>query len=85
MGSDPPVSISTFPEDMYQSNTSATPSLRSATKPSSDMDMIAMSLDMLRCVRHLQDVVAHVQLLKLCEVCHRHWSKNGASHLPARR
>src|SRR5688572_4488441 len=45
MGSDPPVWISTSPEVKYQSNTSATPSLRSATKPSSDMDMIATSLD----------------------------------------
>jgi hypothetical protein len=41
MGSDPPVRISTSPEVRYQSNTSATPSLRSATKPSSDIDMIA--------------------------------------------
>src|SRR6185436_10190566 len=45
MGSDPPVWISTSPEVKYQSNTSATPSLRSATKPSSDMDMIATTFD----------------------------------------
>ena len=45
MGSDPPVWNSTSPEFMYQSNTSATPSLRSATNPSSDMDMIATTFD----------------------------------------
>src|SRR5688572_20473488 len=45
MGSDPPVWNSTSPEWKYQSNTSATPSLRSATKPSSDMDMIATTFD----------------------------------------
>src|SRR5689334_25288534 len=39
IGSDPPVAISTVPELKYQSNTSATPSLPSATKPSSDMDI----------------------------------------------
>src|SRR5882757_2526063 len=46
MGSDPPVLSSTSPEDMYQSNTSPTPSLESATKPSSDTDMIATTFDM---------------------------------------
>src|SRR5947209_13148475 len=45
MGSAPPVWNSTFPDVMYQSNTSATPSLRSATYPSSDMDMIATTFD----------------------------------------
>src|SRR5206468_3611677 len=45
IGSDPPVWISTSPEVKYQSNTSATPSLRSATEPSSDMDMIATTFD----------------------------------------
>ena len=44
MGSDPPVWISTSPET-YQLNTSAKPPLRSATKPSSDMDMIATTFD----------------------------------------
>src|SRR5213075_1673266 len=45
MGSDPPVLNSTSPEFMYQSNTSPTPSLGSATKPSSDTDMSATSFD----------------------------------------
>src|SRR3954467_15472397 len=45
MGSDPPVWNSTSPEFMYQSNTSPTPSLRSATYPSSDMDMMATTFD----------------------------------------
>ncbi len=49
MGSDPPVWNSTSPEWKYQSNTSPTPSLTSATKPSSDMDMIATTFpDMAR-------------------------------------
>src|ERR1051325_9235971 len=46
IGCEPPVRNSTFPELMYQPNTSATPSLSSATKPSSDMDMIATIFDM---------------------------------------
>src|SRR5215216_3996315 len=48
MGSEPPVWNATSPEFMYQSNTSATPSLGSATKPSSDMDMMATSFDIAR-------------------------------------
>jgi hypothetical protein len=45
----------------------------------------AKTNSMLRCVGHLQGVVAHVQLLKPREVRHRHCSKNGASDFPARR
>src|SRR4051794_41925463 len=51
MGAEPPVWISTSPELRYQSNTSATPSLESATKPSSDMDMMATT-----CVIRLSSV-----------------------------
>src|SRR5262245_25509805 len=45
MGSVPPTWTSTLPEVKYQSNTSATPSLGSATKPSSDIDMRATTFD----------------------------------------
>src|SRR4051794_27517491 len=48
IGSDPPVWNSTLPELKYQSNTSLMPSLRSATYPSSDMDMIATTFDTAR-------------------------------------
>lgn len=41
----PPVRTWTFPELKYQSKTSDTPSFGSATKPSSDIDMIAMTFD----------------------------------------
>src|SRR5690606_33772036 len=53
MGSDPPVWNSTSPDRRYQSNTSATPSSASATKPSRDMDMIATTLDIERSLRGL--------------------------------
>src|SRR5262249_23609473 len=57
MGSDPPVWNSTSPELKYQSNTSATPSLASATKPSSDMDMIAMTFDIAMFLSRGEDCV----------------------------
>src|SRR5919106_784104 len=44
MGSDPPVWISTFPEVKYQSNTSSTPSLRSARRLKYRQDLVILCL-----------------------------------------
>src|SRR4051794_33236778 len=62
IGSEPPVWNSTFPELRYQSNTSATPSFRSATYPSSDMDMIATTFDIAMFLSRRGDCVHHERI-----------------------